>query len=74
MGQKEEISGKPQLMGDLTVSTPTSCANRTPVVESLPLEIRRVEMNSLWEADIEAGSRSDIGGGEVIVANNLIEN
>jgi hypothetical protein len=42
----EEISGKPQLMGDLAVSTPTSCANRTLRVESFDEESRRVEVNS----------------------------
>ena len=30
LGQMEEISGKPQLMGGFLTLTPTSCANRTP--------------------------------------------
>ncbi len=42
----EEISGKPQLMGDIAVSTPTYCANCTSTVESLAFTMRRVEANS----------------------------
>jgi len=41
----EEISVKPQLMGDIFAATPTSCANRTPLVESFADSIRRVEVN-----------------------------
>ena len=46
LGQVEEISVKPQLMGDIFAVTPTSCANLTPAVESLVESTRRVEVNS----------------------------
>ncbi len=42
----EEISAKPQLMGDIFAVTPTSCANHTPAVESLVSISRRVEVKS----------------------------
>ncbi len=49
----EEISAKPQLMGDIFAVTPTSCANYTPAVESLVGSSRRVEVNSIAELSSE---------------------
>ena len=52
--QEEEISAKPQLMGDFLALTPTSCANRTPVLEGFCDGMRRVEVNTSPMAHLPA--------------------
>jgi hypothetical protein len=52
--REEEISGKPQLMGDNRALTPTSCANRTPGLESFCDGKRRVEVNTSPMAHLPA--------------------